>query len=70
MTKLFLVPKLALAAGLVAGALSIPAPAAARPPVLCPDVYQPVICSDGVVYSNGCYASAAGATGCVPYGDV
>lgn len=33
----------------------------------CPDVYAPVLCSDGNVYSNGCYASVAGATGCVPY---
>lgn len=44
---------------------------AARPPEQphCPDVYAPVICSNGYVYSNGCYASIAGATGCVPYGD-
>ena len=35
----------------------------------CPDVWNPVICSNGVVYSNGCYASKAGATGCVPFGD-
>ena len=32
------------------------------------DVYQPVICSNGVVYSNGCYAAKACATNCVPYG--
>ena len=36
--------------------------------IQCPDVWDPVICSDGNVYSNGCYASRAGATGCVPYG--
>lgn len=36
-------------------------------PYACPDVYAPVICSDGNVYSNSCYASVAGATGCVPY---
>jgi hypothetical protein len=35
----------------------------------CPENYAPVICSDGVVYSNSCFASAAGATGCVPYAD-
>lgn len=34
----------------------------------CLDVYAPVICSNGVVYSNACYASKAKATGCVPYG--
>jgi len=44
---------------------------AIRPPEQpqCPDVYAPVKCSNGFVYSNGCYASIAGATGCVPYGD-
>jgi hypothetical protein len=39
------------------------------PPYACPDVYSPVICSDGNVYSNSCYASLAGATNCVPYND-
>lgn len=34
----------------------------------CLDVWQPVICSDGQVYSNLCYAQRACATGCVPYG--
>ncbi|MEM6797777.1 MAG: hypothetical protein AAF725_27660 [Acidobacteriota bacterium] len=33
----------------------------------CLDVYDPVICSNGVVYSNGCYAARACATGCVPF---
>jgi len=40
-----------------------------RPCVACIDVYDPVICSDGQVYSNSCYAYVACATGCVPYGD-
>lgn len=35
----------------------------------CPDVWNPVICSNGQVYSNGCYAYRDCATGCVPYGD-
>ena len=35
----------------------------------CPDVWDPVICSNGIIYSNGCYAEKAKATGCVPYGD-
>ena len=35
----------------------------------CLDVWDPVICSDGNVYSNLCYASKAGASGCVPFGD-
>jgi hypothetical protein len=33
--------------------------------IACPDVWDPVICSDGVVYSNACYAYRACATGCV-----
>ena len=43
--------------------------------VLCPppkfdclDVWDPVICDGGVIYSNACYAARACATGCVPYG--
>jgi hypothetical protein len=35
----------------------------------CPDVWNPVICSNGVIYSNGCYANLAKAKNCVPYGD-
>ncbi len=35
-----------------------------RPDVACPDVYDPVTCSDGVTYSNACYAWLACATGC------
>jgi hypothetical protein len=35
----------------------------------CLDVWIPVICNDGVIYSNACYAMRACATGCVPYGD-
>jgi hypothetical protein len=69
MKKLSLASKLTLAAALTVGALTVPASSQARPIVYCPDVYAPVICSNGHVYSNSCYASAAGATGCVPYGD-
>jgi hypothetical protein len=65
--------KLALAAALVAGALAVPAPSQAafggcNPNTQCLDVYKPVICSNGQVYSNSCYAAKACATGCVPYG--
>lgn len=35
--------------------------------VECLDVWRPVICSNGQVYSNDCYAYRACATGCVPY---
>lgn len=37
-------------------------------PRYCLDVWRPVICSNGQVYSNDCYAARACATGCVPYG--
>lgn len=36
----------------------------------CLDVWDPVICDNGIVYSNDCYAYRACATGCVPFGDV
>ncbi|HKQ60827.1 MAG TPA: hypothetical protein VJS92_06030 [Candidatus Polarisedimenticolaceae bacterium] len=39
-----------------------------RQGIYCLDVWNPVICSNGVVYSNSCYAYVACATGCVPYG--
>lgn len=39
-------------------------------PKYCLDVWNPVICSNGQVYSNSCYAARACATGCVPYGDI
>ncbi len=67
---------------LLAGALAVIASAGvslADPPIIiggcnrsgeCPDVYAPVICSNGRVYSNACYAWKACATGCVPYADV
>ena len=63
--------KLALALALAGAAVSLgvrPAQAVCGG-FLCPDVWKPVICSNGQVYSNSCYASAACATGCVPYGD-
>lgn len=38
-------------------------------PILCNDIWDPVICNDGQVYGNSCYAYQQCATGCVPYGD-
>jgi hypothetical protein len=68
MRKLSLIPKLALAAVLVAGAASIPARAlTAGGGGACPENYNPVICSNGVVYGNLCFANLDHATGCVPY---
>jgi hypothetical protein len=70
--------KFALAAALTVAALSIPGPtqAALLSPGsgcpragACPENYAPVICSNGVVYANSCFASLDCATGCVPYGD-
>jgi hypothetical protein len=39
-------------------------------PTLCPDIYAPVICSNGKVYPNQCYANKAHAKNCVPYGEI
>ncbi len=45
-----------------------------RPPkcpnwdLVCPDVWDPVVCDDGNTYSNQCYADRACATGCEPTG--
>lgn len=38
-------------------------------PKICPKLWAPVICDDGKVYPNECYAQKKCATGCVPYGD-
>ena len=59
---------------LVAGFAASTAVEARKPPsepgCYCPDVFDPVICSDGNTYSNFCYAGCAGATGCVRTGDI
>ncbi len=37
--------------------------------ISCPDVWLPVICADGIVYSNSCYADRACAPKpCTSYG--
>lgn len=64
---------IALAVALSAGTLSIATTTEAKPKcpregIFCPTYYDPVICSDGQIYSNACFASVACATGCVPYG--
>ena len=77
MKKLSLVPKLAVAAALVVGALALPASSRASfgggggcpHQGFCTENYDPVICSNGRVYSNACFASLDCATGCVPYGN-
>jgi hypothetical protein len=35
----------------------------------CPDIYAPVICSNGQIYPNACYASLAKAKNCHPWGN-
>lgn len=70
MKKLSLIPKLTLAVALTASALALSAPSEAasgcpRKGILCPDVYDPVTCSNGQTYSNSCQAYVACATGCV-----
>ena len=35
--------------------------------IACTTIYDPVICNDGVVYSNKCFAHVACANGCRPY---
>lgn len=73
--KMPLLPKLALMGALTLSAFAISGPSQAVAasgcprPILCLDVWNPVICSDGQVYSNSCYAYRACATGCVPFGD-
>lgn len=64
--------KLTLALALSASALAFAAPSAEAKPkcpegIICPTYYDPVICSNGQVYSNACFANAACATGCQPY---
>ena len=36
-------------------------------PKVCPKLWAPVICDDGKVYPNECWAQKKCATGCVPY---
>lgn len=35
-----------------------------NPNPICPFIYEPVTCNDGVTYSNQCFADAACAKGC------
>jgi hypothetical protein len=36
------------------------------PNAICPFIYAPVTCNNGVTYSNQCFADAACAKGCRP----
>jgi hypothetical protein len=61
-----------LGAGSLAFAATAPAAAPAarcvpNPNPICYQIYKPVICSNGKVYTNQCYADADCAKSCVPY---
>lgn len=58
---------LAVVVGSVAIAIASLSVASAGPPV-CPQIYAPVICDNGKVYPNQCYADRHHAQNCVPYG--
>lgn len=67
--------KLALPAALAVAALSAPVSSQAAIALCgkgyeCLDVWKPVLCPNGQVYSNSCYAAKACQTNCVPYGAV
>lgn len=53
----------------LAGGVLVSAVHAAGDAGACPDIVRPVICSNGHVYINQCYANLAHAKNCVPYGD-
>jgi hypothetical protein len=64
--------KLTLALALTGSALAFAVPSEAKPKcpkegIFCPAYYDPVLCSNGQVYSNACFANVACATGCQPY---
>jgi hypothetical protein len=59
----------AIAVGTVSMAKKPPKPPVpCQPWLMCPDVWDPVICNDGNIYSNQCYADRMCAKGCKPYG--
>jgi len=37
-----------------------------NPNVICPAIYDPVTCNNGITYSNQCFANADCARGCRP----
>jgi hypothetical protein len=65
--------KLTLALSLLAGALFTAVPSQADPEckknkdVVCPAIFDPVICQNNKVYSNACFAAADCAKNCVPF---
>lgn len=75
MKRTRLVSKALLAVTLALGSLSVAPVSEAKPKcptsgIICTTQYDPVICANGKVYSNACFATADCAVGCVPYGVV
>jgi hypothetical protein len=60
---------LALAGGMTS-AVSYADQCVPDPNAICPLIYAPVTCNNGVTYSNQCFADAACAKGCHPAGGV
>jgi Kazal-type serine protease inhibitor domain len=65
-TRMFILG-LALTGGAV-GTVSYADQCVPDPNAICPFIYAPVKCNDGVTYSNQCFADAACAKGCRPVG--
>jgi hypothetical protein len=63
LTRMFLLA-LALAAG--TGTASYADRCVPDPNVICPAIFAPVTCNNGVTYSNQCFADADCAKGCHP----
>jgi hypothetical protein len=64
---------LAIAAAMTATTIYLLPDAEAKPPkppggCFCPMVYAPVLCDNGVTYSNQCVADCHNAHNCVPVG--
>lgn len=57
---------LALALTGATGAVSYADQCVPNPNPICPLIFAPVTCNDGVTYSNQCFADAACAKGCRP----
>ncbi len=60
-----LVALIAFAVGF--GLVALSTTAEARPPCRCPMIVAPVICDNGQVYVNLCFAQCQRAKNCVPY---
>lgn len=75
MKNVKLISKALMATALCTGALMV-GNSEAQPPqcprlgVICTQEYRPVICNDGVVYPNSCYAYIECAKGCKEYNEV